>query len=418
MFYFLSESYQATIEKVDIPEVSPDLSPRHKDIIDKVTLFCDNWENFNYDTSISALKDAEGQSKVLRNDLDTVLDDYFNHRSLVPLDIRNLDERFKKIFELLNCYIKYAENPNIKTKYTCSDSSDRLDRGSCISPTCLMSRESFQKSPRKMIEKAKYNDMVVTVKTWECESKAKHEEIRKHIDILSSLRSPSLLPVYGYVEYEDSSRIDSVEAFASKCLQDVISDERDTLGFDERMDILSSVAKGLAYLHKEGKVHGNIKPSNVFLYENRWVLGDLDIQSMDLPQDIVELKARDIQSFGCLINELCLSTIPESSSAGQKFLSFSQECMNGTLHAEDLIPHLYECCGAFYGIESDSLHFWINHFDGHQNMFIRQVERDSIINAIEKDGKHRNWLNQINNSHYKSERVISISDWKCFKNVF
>jgi len=87
--------------------------------------------------------------------------------------------------------------------------------------------------------------------------------LRRELDILSSLRHPNLVRVYEYGE--DSGYIWVVQEYVSdKTLRDLVEGK---VRPDLALDIGIQLADVLGEAHKLGLVHGDIKPSNVFLSE-------------------------------------------------------------------------------------------------------------------------------------------------------
>jgi len=49
---------------------------------------------------------------------------------------------------------------------------------------------------------------------------------------------------------------------------------------DEAAAVVADVAEGLAALHAEGRIHGDVKPENILRVGDRWVLGDFGVTSV------------------------------------------------------------------------------------------------------------------------------------------
>jgi len=79
--------------------------------------------------------------------------------------------------------------------------------------------------------------------------------------ILSQLRHPNILPIYEFDQYDDRAYIVRQHT-AGGTLRTYLR-EAGVLGVPDALALLRPVATGLDYAHRQGFVHGNLRPSNI-----------------------------------------------------------------------------------------------------------------------------------------------------------
>ncbi|XP_076911222.1 putative inactive receptor kinase At2g26730 isoform X2 [Bidens hawaiensis] len=172
--------------------------------------------------------------------------------------------------------------------------------------------------------------------------KVKELEFRDTMEVFRKVKSINLVPLvaYYYSEYEKWLVYDYMPGGS---LSDRLHGSRQTrLNWDQRMRIAMSAAKGLAYLHEAGVVHGNIKSSNILLRQetNEASLSDYGLNTLfgepgSLNRHVTgywapeAFKTRkvtfksDVYSFGVLLLELLTGKTVKQASLGEEGVHFS-----------------------------------------------------------------------------------------------
>jgi len=137
-------------------------------------------------------------------------------------------------------------------------------------------------------------------------------------ELLGRLQHPSLLPVY------DSGQIESIVYRVSRfietgTLRSRMFEFRDP---NQALPLLSDVTEALEFIHGQGYIHGNLKPTNIFLDENRRpLLTDFGIQSTpgspipaymapeQVQGGVVDRRA-DVYALGVLLYEILVGEAP------------------------------------------------------------------------------------------------------------
>lgn len=65
--------------------------------------------------------------------------------------------------------------------------------------------------------------------------------------------------------------------YAERDLKSYIEDNHSVMGFEEKINICVSLAKGIDELQSYGYYHRDIKPDNIFIVDNEWKIGDLGL---------------------------------------------------------------------------------------------------------------------------------------------
>jgi len=102
----------------------------------------------------------------------------------------------------------------------------------------------------------------------------------------ATLRHPHLVRIFaaGTGELAGMPLAYFVMEYAEENLAEVLSER--PLTTDETRDMLRSVADALAYLHGQGLVHGNLKPSNILAVEDTVKISSETVSAGDPAADI------------------------------------------------------------------------------------------------------------------------------------
>jgi serine/threonine-protein kinase len=89
------------------------------------------------------------------------------------------------------------------------------------------------------------------------------ERFRREIRYVAKLRHPNILPVMFAAEKADLAYY-AMPRVRGRALNEIFRDGR-VATIEEAMRILSDVASGLAYAHRNGVIHRDVKPSNIMV---------------------------------------------------------------------------------------------------------------------------------------------------------
>ncbi|KAJ3150758.1 hypothetical protein HDU86_006266 [Geranomyces michiganensis] len=106
------------------------------------------------------------------------------------------------------------------------------------------------------------------------------DELRREIQIMSLSKHPNLLPVYG--SFVSGSKLLIVTPFLSSgsCLDIMKTAFQDGMDEVSIATILRQALEGLAYLHKNGLIHRDVKAGNLLIHEDGLVqLADFGVSS-------------------------------------------------------------------------------------------------------------------------------------------
>jgi serine/threonine-protein kinase len=163
------------------------------------------------------------------------------------------------------------------------------------------------------------------------------ERFATEIETAARLQHPHILPVY------DSGGVDRLLFFVSpyvegETLRELIAREG-PLQIDEALSIAYEVADALAFAHRHGVVHRDVKPGNILLSDGHALLADFGIAlSADVTKRITDSgvtlgtaeymspeqgtggqvgPATDIYALGCVLHEMLAGEPPFSSRTVQ-----------------------------------------------------------------------------------------------------
>ncbi|BAT96174.1 Serine/threonine-protein kinase [Vigna angularis] len=144
-----------------------------------------------------------------------------------------------------------------------------------------------------------------------------HHQLRREMEIQTSLRHPNILRLYGW--FHDTDRIFLILEYAHK--GEVYKEMRKKGHFTEKQaaTYILSLTKALAYCHEKHVIHRDIKPENLLLdHEGRLKIGDFgwSVQSKSkrhtmcgtldyLAPEMVENKAHDYAVDNWTLGILC-----------------------------------------------------------------------------------------------------------------
>ena len=107
-------------------------------------------------------------------------------------------------------------------------------------------------------------------------SNSSDEHFNRELVALTTLQHPSLLTYRGAgVLHDPVDRRFTVTELAETLLAEMVSTA--PLQVDDAVRMCRDIADGLSYLHHSGLIHGDVKPANILLVSNRWVLGDFGL---------------------------------------------------------------------------------------------------------------------------------------------
>jgi serine/threonine protein kinase len=143
------------------------------------------------------------------------------------------------------------------------------------------------------------------------------------------LSHPNLLKIYdsGVVELQSTNLVWALSQFAEEDLSQILPLRPLTVSETEQM--ISPLLSALSYLHREGFIHGRIKPSNIMAIGDQVklsvdavsVLGDPLMNALRTPYDAPEVRtgkvlpASDVWSLGMTIVDVLTQRLP-STGAG------------------------------------------------------------------------------------------------------
>jgi PKD repeat protein len=148
------------------------------------------------------------------------------------------------------------------------------------------------------------------------------QQFRQEIQLIAGLEHRNILPVYGYGE------ADGLPYLATRYIEGATLKER-LAQFQSparAQQLISPMADALGYVHSQGIVHGNLKPSNVLIdeerqplltdfgaFQNMGMLGqDNPYQSPEQAQVGQVDRRTDIYALGALLYEMIIGEPPEA----------------------------------------------------------------------------------------------------------
>ncbi|KAK8547155.1 hypothetical protein V6N13_097874 [Hibiscus sabdariffa] len=165
------------------------------------------------------------------------------------------------------------------------------------------------------------------------------KDFEMQMEILGKIRHENVVPLRAFYYSKDEKLLVSDfmrDGSLSALLHGSRGSGRTPLGWDNRMRIASSTARGLAHLHVSGKVvHGNIKASNILLRPDQEAcISDFGLNPLfgntTPPSRVAGYRApevlethkvsfkSDVYSFGVLLLELLTGKAPNQASLGEE----------------------------------------------------------------------------------------------------
>lgn len=192
-------------------------------------------------------------------------------------DLQVTQKRIQKgILELID-----GEHPELAWTSMLSGSRIlRLVKGSGlwlnISLTDIQILGEISSSEHVKVHRAMFRGETVAVKVISLETEASRNRFRTEVSVVARCHHPNVIAIKG-VFFEGGHAYILLPYFPRGSLKNLI-DRKETMPWSEIQDIFRQVVSGVAYLHEQGIVHANIRPSKVFLAEsNRPVIADFGI---------------------------------------------------------------------------------------------------------------------------------------------
>lgn len=126
------------------------------------------------------------------------------------------------------------------------------------------------------VHRALFRGETVAVKAISLDTEASRNRFRTEVSMVARCRHPNVIAIKG-VFFDSGHAYILLPYFPRGSLKNLI-ERKETMPWSEIQDIFRQVVSGVAYLHEQGIVHANIRPSKVFLSEsNRPVIADFGI---------------------------------------------------------------------------------------------------------------------------------------------
>ena len=115
------------------------------------------------------------------------------------------------------------------------------------------------------------------------------ERFHKEINVVSSLQHPNILPVLAYSKHDGMAYM-VMPYVSGETLQSMI-ERQGQLPLSLVANYLDQLANALDYAHKQGILHLNLKPGNVFLTNGeRLLLSDFGLTKMDIERQASHMR--------------------------------------------------------------------------------------------------------------------------------
>jgi TonB family protein len=151
---------------------------------------------------------------------------------------------------------------------------------------------------------------------------AQAEELVERWNRAASLRHPHLVRILaaGTCELAGTPLAYFAMEYAEENLAEVLRER--PLTTDETRDMLQPVADALAYLHSQGLVHGNLKPSNILAVEDTVKISSEAVSAGDPAADIRALGVTLVQAL------TAPGAIPTADALPLPFREIAQDCLH------------------------------------------------------------------------------------------
>jgi serine/threonine protein kinase len=167
----------------------------------------------------------------------------------------------------------------------------------------------------------------------------------KEANVIAQLRHPNLIRIYGAGSDKERGIVISEYAQGGSLADRLVR----VYQVDEALEIFKQIASGLSYAHRNGIIHGNLRPSNVLFDSNDRV----KLADFALPEHYLRKRsnwygapereksvAYDIYSTGVLFYQLLTGRIPDIRSGGD--LAWKSKSRDGRFSLLNVISQMLE----------------------------------------------------------------------------
>jgi serine/threonine-protein kinase len=213
------------------------------------------------------------------------------------------------------------------------------------------------------------------------------ESIRNEAIMATKLKHPHLVHIYDFGETEDGYLFLYMEKLVGDILENVIQNET-PLFYDRAIRLAAQICEGLSFIHSQNLIHGDLKPSNVFV--EKMVSGGEFIKILDFGLS----KAQGVHKIKISNNEFAIRGTPGYLSPEQ--ILGNRMDSRSDLYSLGLI--LYELLTGTHPFSSENLEeILVGHLKVSPNplslafpaLHIPSALDDLVVSLLSKDPAHR-----------------------------